>query len=293
MQRRLLIALTLLLVAACVDVRSQSNVLSGAVSLAVAYQPRGFREIPVVVYPTEGEVKQDLRLLRGAGFRGLVTYGAADVLARVPKLARDAGFDGMIVMGVWDPKSREELDSALAQAEFVDGFSVGNEGLGKRYTRNELAAAMTQLRLRSGKPVTTSERLEQYLEGAHADWLIDNSDWIFPITQPYWYGQRDPIGASRWIVSHYDYLTASSGKRVILKEVGFPTGGDSCCDEQGQSKLFELASASGVDFFFFEAFDQPFKAGHGVEGHWGLFRADGSAKRVIDWVMKAGPPRAP
>ena len=97
---------------------------------------------------------------------------------------------------------------------------------------------------------------------------------------------------TRWIVTHYDYLTATSGKRVILKEVGFPTAGDSCCDEQGQAELFERTSASGIDFFFFEAFDQPFKAGHAVEGHWGLYRANGSAKRVIDWVMKAGPPRA-
>jgi exo-beta-1,3-glucanase (GH17 family) len=237
-------------------------------------------------------VREDLTLLRATGFRGLVTYGAADVLARVPEFAREAGFDGMIVMGVWDPKSGDELHSALAQAKFVDGFSVGNEGLGERYTREELAAAMTQLRRRTGKPVTTSERLERYLDGATADWLIEHSDWIFPIAQPYWYGHRDPVGASRWVVTHYDYLTATSAKRVILKEVGFPSAGDSCCDEQGQSELFERTSAAGIDFFFFEAFDQPFKAGHAVEGHWGLYRANGSAKRVIDRLMKAGSPRA-
>jgi exo-beta-1,3-glucanase (GH17 family) len=282
----------LLALSSFTDRPDQTRTLSASLPLAVAYQPRGFREVPSVVYPTEAEVKADLALLRATGFRGLVTYGAADVLANVPQLAREAGFDGMIVMGIWDPTSREELDAALAQAKFVDGFGIGNEGLSRRYTRGELSAAMALVRARSGRPVTTSERLDRYVAGSDAAWLIDHSDWIFPIAHPYWAGYRDPAGASRWIVTHYDYLTAAAGKRVILKEFGFPSAGDPCCGERDQAELFERASASGIEFFFFEAFDQPFKAGSAVEGHWGLFDAEGSPKRVIEWITKAGGSRA-
>jgi exo-beta-1,3-glucanase (GH17 family) len=283
--RRLIVLL--LLLATTPGIPSQSRGLSIEMPLAIAYQPRGFREVPTVAYPSEAEVKNDLTLLRGAGFRGLVTYGAMDVLARVPRLARDAGFDRLVVMGVWNPNSGDELENALAQAELVDGYSVGNEGLGKRYSRQELAAAMSRLRTQSGKPVTTSERMERYVASADAKWLIDNSDWIFPIAHPYWHGYREPRAASRWLISQYDYLTVTSGKRVILKEVGLPTKGDSCCDERSQVELFERTSRAGVEFFFFEAFDQPFKAGAAVEGHWGLYRADGSRKAAIDWLQNA------
>jgi exo-beta-1,3-glucanase (GH17 family) len=199
-------------------------------------------------------------------------------------LARRAGFDGMIIMGIWDPTSAEELENALAQSAFVDGYCVGNEGLGHRYSREELAGALTQIRTDSGKPVTTSERLNQYVDGANTEWLIANSDWVFPIAHPYWAGHREPIAAGRWIVTLYDFLTATSGKRVILKEVGFPTAGDPCCGEEDQAELFEVTTASGVEFFYFEAFDQPFKAGSTVEGHWGLYHANGAAKRVIERI---------
>lgn len=271
----------------------QPNTLPDRLPLAVAYQPRGFRETPSVEYPTEQQVREDLRLLRAAGFRGLVTYGAANVLGKVPQLAREAGFDGMVVMGIWDPTSREELDNALGQATFVDGYSVGNEGLHVRYTRDELSASMMRLRARSRRPVTTSERLDRYVGGPDAAWLIDRSDWVFPIAHPYWYGQRDPAAASRWVISHYDFLSATAGKRVILKELGFPSTGDLCCDERHQSELFERAWGSGVEFFFFEAFDQPFKIGTAVEAHWGLYDANGSPKQVISWLTPPGRPIAP
>jgi hypothetical protein len=98
--------------------------------LGIAYQPRGFRELPRVTYPVRDEVREDLRLLHSAGFRSLVTYAAADVLAEVPELARAEGFDGLVVMGVWDPFSEQEYRAALAQSPYVDGYCMGNEGLG-------------------------------------------------------------------------------------------------------------------------------------------------------------------
>src|SRR5256885_10462756 len=48
-------------------------------------------------------------------------------------ISRMGGFDGTIVMGIWDPWSDEEWSNAVKQRRFVDGYCVGNEGLGVRY----------------------------------------------------------------------------------------------------------------------------------------------------------------
>jgi exo-beta-1,3-glucanase (GH17 family) len=264
-------------------------------SLGVAFQPRGFREFPTLHYPSREEVARDLRMLASAGFRSLVTYGAADVLGAVPELAREAGFDGRIVMGIWDPFSDEELSNALAQAGYVDAYCVGNEGLGIRYEPDELHAVMAHVRRATGKPVTTSEPIDRYLQGPYRDWLHDHSDWLFPNAHPYLAGRHDPDEAAAWTVARYDYLVASAaGKDVVLKEAGYPTHRDDCCDEGAQRAFFTALMQSGIRFLLFEAFDQPGKLDSAteprLEHHWGLFRADGTPKAVVSRLLHGGGP---
>ena len=258
--------------------------------LGVAFQPRGFREVPALQYPSRSQVAEDLQLLRQAGFRSLVTYGAADVLGDIPELARNAGFDGMVIMGIWDPFSKTERDNAIAQAIFVSGYCVGNEGLGIRYSPDDLKDRMADLRRKTGKPVTTSEPLSRYIAGPDQTWLVENSDWLFPIAHPYLDIQQGGPAAVDWVVSRCNYLQAASRKRLILKEVGLPTHGAACCTEETQAEFFRLLSRVGIEHFMFEAFDQPFKRGTGVlaeiEQHWGIYRADGSPKKVTRWLVE-------
>src|SRR2546430_944879 len=57
------------------------------VAPGVAYQPRKF--VPGSnAYASQEQIIADLRLLRSAGFRSLVTYGAGSGLGSVPELAR-------------------------------------------------------------------------------------------------------------------------------------------------------------------------------------------------------------
>ena len=280
-------ALSLLVLASSCQ-PEQKNETAKPFPLAVAFQPRGFSEIPRLQYPTQELVTEDLVLLRRSGFRSLVTYGAANVLGRVPQLARSAGFDGMIVMGIWDPFSEEERANALNQVSFVDAYCIGNEGLGIRYRPGVLAPKMHDLRKLTRKPVTTSEPLSRYIEGPDHKWLTENSDWLFPIAHPYLAGHLDGPEAIQWVVTRHDYLRAASGKTVILKEIGFPTHGAECCNEDTQLDFFRKLSATGIRFFFFEAFDQPHKRAIGrdpePEHHWGLYKADGSPKKVVGWL---------
>jgi exo-beta-1,3-glucanase (GH17 family) len=187
-------------------------------------------------------------------------------------------------MGIWDPASEEEWRNAIAAAPFVDAYCVGNEGLGLRYDLSELADTMARLRTATGKPVTTSEPVEHYLQGPYRDWLLRESDWLYPIVHPVWHGHLDPERAVNWIVVRHDYLAATSGHQVIIKESGYPTAGADGTDEAQQTLFFQRLRASGVPFFHFEAFDQLWKQSlledGEMEGAWGIFDRDGRPKKV-------------
>ena len=100
----------------------------------VCYSPPS-SDPPRGVEATPEAIRDDLTVLRRAGFTGLITYGSSGVLGReLPALARSQGFEGLI-MGVWEPGNREEMEAVIKASEspFVLGFCVGNEGLRSRY----------------------------------------------------------------------------------------------------------------------------------------------------------------
>jgi len=211
-------------------------------------------------------------------------------MGNIPGIARKKGFDETIIMGIWDPFSSDEWRNAVKNSPFVDGYCIGNEGLGIRYTPEELAVKMEELRQLTGKPVTTSEPIDTYIKGPHKEWLSEHSDWLFPIAHPYWADHLDPAKGVAWVVAYHDLLVASSNRQIMLKEVGFPTVFPAGLNERLQVGFFRLLDSHNISFFFFEAFDQPWKGktieGHSVEAHWGIFRADGTPKKVVPWITK-------
>ena len=256
---------------------------------AVAYQPRGFFPGLESFVPSREQIIEDLRLLRTLGFRSLVTYGSRGTLGSIPEIARQEGFAGMVIMGIWDLFSQEEWHNALTQAPFVDGYCSGNEGLGTRYSPEILAAKMGEMRRATGRPVTTTEPIDRYLTGPCRHWLSAHSDWLFPLAQPFLAAQSDPTRAVHWIVARHDYLAAISGRKVLFKEVGFPSAGAPGVSKAAQLTFFKALEGTGLAFFYFEAFDQPWKRDvlgqQEVEAHWGLYQADGTPKKVIAWLV--------
>lgn len=235
-------------------------------------------------------IRKDLALLRRAGFTGLVTYSAAGAMgAEVPELARQAGFEGLI-LGVWDPHSSEELSAvrSVAESPIVLGYCVGNEGLGIRYGQAELADIMDDLRLATGKPVTTTEEIGDYA----VDSLLQLGDWVFPNVHPIHDDKVDPQVALRWTVGVYEDLQRRTDRFVFFKEVGLPTFGDAegRLSEVSQRDYYLGLGSSEVRFVFFEAFDQPWKDHLPFEPHWGLFRADRSPKALARDLLSTEAP---
>ena len=265
----------------------------------VAYSPTHFDPTTnPIQWPPEQDVKEDLRVLHDAGFNGLVTYGSVymngaspDKILDIPKLAQQAGFERMI-MGVWDPSDENELKTAgtIGQNSIVIGYSVGNEGLDVRYNLDTLTTAMDRVQEKAtGKPVTTTEQVNDYYENSPL-WTI--SDWIFPNVHPYFSGNRDPNEAVQWTVKVFNNLDLVSNKPLMFKGVGLPTDGNSDLSETRQAEYYKFLRSTNLSFVVFEAFDAPWKHigkpnSDGIypwpdpEPHWGVFRNDRTPKEVV------------
>jgi exo-beta-1,3-glucanase (GH17 family) len=249
----------------------------------VAYSPTGPTSSPTSV----AEMEKDLEVLYKNGFGGIVTYGCDGLKKEIPKLARKVGIEH-VILGIHDPGNDEEFLNAKALANSVDGYCVGNEGIGKesRYTLEQLKARIKELKRWSGKPVTTSEQLEDYFSISD---LPELGDWLFPNIHPWWNGKHGEPEASRWTKEQVDKLSKKfPGKVVFCKEVGLPTGslddGVKAPSEDTQADYYIALKALEVPFVYFEAFDQVWKKNQPVEPHWGVFKSDRTPKRIVKLI---------
>ncbi len=252
----------------------------------VAYSPTNFNP-GTGLQPDTASILKDLEILAQAGFTGLVTYGSDGPLGKeLPRLAEQMGFQGLI-MGIWNITSEKEAQQAKAAAgsKIVLGYCVGNEGLGWRYNLEQLSQSIHALKLATGKPVATTEQLEDYADAA----LLNLGDWFFPNVHPYWNGQYDAVTAVEWTKSAYENLRKKTDKPILFKEVGFPTAGqDSPAMSEGlQEEYYIQLAATDVPFVYFEAFDQPWKKHQPVEPYWGLFKPDRSPKSLARRMMES------
>jgi exo-beta-1,3-glucanase (GH17 family) len=255
------------------------------------------------VDPKPEDVTADLALLCRAGFTGLVTYSASGCLGKdLAREAREQGFEGLVV-GVWDIKSKDELAAAKEAAKdpVVLGLCAGNEGYPARYKIPDIAAAIDELKAATGKPVTTTEEIDDYFDSEE---LLNLGDWIFPNAHPFFH-QKSGEAAVRWTEAAYDELRRRGKRFVMFKEVGLPTAGDKDgkLSEAAQEEYYAALAKTRVRFVYFEAFDLAWKTHLPVEPHWGLFRADRSPKPLGTALLRAngqaadaapaGPPAPP
>jgi len=242
----------------------------------ITYTPTNFDPTKGILPPKES-IKEDLSVLREAGFQGIVTYGNND---NIVETAQELGID--MIYGVWDPLNSEELRLAreAGQNPTVLGFVIGNEGLNDRYGYHDLKLAIEDVMTATSKPATFTEESHDYQEAPH---LMELGSWIFPNCHAYWSGITEATEAVLWTVEQYQALTAAApnNRVVCFKEVGLPTDGDPNVNEEKQAAYYKLLDKTSVAYIYFEAFDQEWKVHEPVEPHWGLFRSDRTTKLVV------------
>ena len=126
-----------------------------------------------------GRIVRDLRMIRAAGFTGVVTYGGHGLLSQIPCLARREGLS--VIMGVWDASDAQEISRAILLRRYVDAYCVGHNGLDRLYSMDALERAVGLVRRRTGLPVTTTEEARIYTDDrADRHRLCRLGDWLFP-----------------------------------------------------------------------------------------------------------------
>ena len=240
------------------------------------------------IYPTLDEVREDMPLLALLG-NGVRSYGCQH-LETVVTAAEEYGMP--LALGAWlsgDAQAdRAEIECAVAQAlasPNVSSVVVGNESV----LRGQLSPAqvcdyLAEVRSRTGRPVTTGEPWHVW---ANNPALAGCADFLLVHIHPYWECQaiEDAVG---FVQEKHGLVTAQfPGERVVIGETGWPSEGvgrEGACGPMPEptaeeQRLFAegflaWARPAGVEFYFFDAFDEPWKcAGNpaGVECHWGVY----------------------
>ncbi|KAI5449986.1 hypothetical protein NCC49_003877 [Naganishia albida] len=196
--------------------------------------------------------------------------------------------------------------------EHVLGITVGNEYILNQQTAGlSTAATATQTILTRIQEMNTTVQgwgLDKTLPLGTSDagslmstTLAAGIDYFHANVHP-WFGTVGIDQAAAWtnnFFQEFDVDIANSvpnKPRCAIAETGWPTntmtaseGNNGVASPQGDASIANLqtfldtfvcqANANGTDYFFFEAFDEPWKAQFGgVEPYWGLFDSDRNLK---------------
>ncbi|HKO87149.1 MAG TPA: glycosyltransferase [Burkholderiales bacterium] len=240
-------------------------------------------------FPTEEELEADMKLLSSVTKR-IRTYTSTENPA-VVRLARAYGMN--VTAGAWldmrEENNQKEIDALIETVRnnrHVDRVIVGNESvLRGEVSVKDLVRYLKEVRGKVRVPVSTAEPWHIWLKYPE---LVRNVDFITIHLLPYWEGTPVEYAVDHVMNSYDELQRAYPRKRIVIGEVGWPSQGDrqrgaypSIESEAAFVRAFlEKAAERDLDYYFMEAFDQPWK--QELEGragaYWGLFYADRNPK---------------
>ncbi|MDE2316907.1 MAG: glycosyltransferase, partial [Xanthomonadaceae bacterium] len=256
-------------------------------------------------FPSDDQIDSDLKLLRRYS-PNIRTYSMLQN-PQIPRLAEREGLK--VLAGAWiDTRldnNDKEIAALIAQARRYPGtinrVLVGNEVLFRNdVPPQQLMAYLDRVRAALHQPVSTAEPdfiWEKYPE------LAQHVDFITVHLFPYWNGipltNNIPLTGTSRDIEHFPAIAAALGsynklrqmfpnKHIVIGEIGWPSNGvrvkyaePSVSNEAiFDREWFNVAKRNHIDYYLFEAFDQPWKEqlGSSTEAYWGLFNADRQQK---------------
>lgn len=197
-------------------------------------------------------------------------------------------------------QNKEELDRAVLWANryesIVDIVSVGNEATvdwtDHLIDPESVKAYAAYLRSRIPQPVTFCENYVPWLDKLKS--LAQELDLIAIHTYPVW-EYKTVAEAMDYTRKNYEVVQAAHpGKQIVITEAGWATASNGRgippenVGEHYQAaylrELLEWAERESILVYIFEAFDENWKGSdHPLEPekHWGIYRADRSAKPAL------------
>jgi exo-beta-1,3-glucanase (GH17 family) len=224
------------------------------------------------------------------------TWGSTHGLEYVGETAHEYGLKAAI--GAWlsdDLDANEEQITSLigiGQAGEADLLIVGSEVLLRHdLTEAQLIDYINQVKTAvPGVPVSTADT---YAELLYHPAVMETCDWVLPNYYPYWEGKN--INEALYFINlwHMQVVAAAGGKPVVVSETGWPSAGPTLGEAKPSPEnasffflnFISWAKAKDVDYYYFEAFDEPWKGEGGAGAHWGIWTSDGVMKPDMERVF--------
>lgn len=231
------------------------------------------------------------------------TFGSSNGLEKSGAVAHSLGLKA--ALGAWISNNLTaneiEIDNLISSANAgqADMLIVGSEVL-LRGDLSETAIIDYINRVKQAVPGLPVGYADVYGVLLSHPNMIDAVDIILVNYYPYWEGFSIGMAIDTIDDWHAQVTAVSKGKQIIVSETGWPSDGDSVGDAipspENAAYYFlsfvSWAQANSIDYFYFEAFDEQWKASYeGPQGaHWGVWDKDGNIKSGMEVVFSSEIP---
>lgn len=271
----------------------------GKLSLAgLAYSPAHTGQDPSVgVFPTNDEVKADMPTVASLThyIRTYSSTGSADAIIQAAEVAHICVASG-IWLGSDSATNAKEMIAGerLASNSAVHAVVVGSEALLRGdLSEEQLRSDIEQVRAKLGRavPVTMADTYDQWIK--HHD-LDKEVDFITVHIYPFWQGVSIDSAIQSLNQAYTQVQQTFPGKRIVIGETGWPSAGPahgaavpSAANQARYLREFiNWAQTKGVQYFYFDAFDEGWKVHEGGVGtYWGLYQQDGKVKSSLSNML--------
>ncbi len=276
------------------------------------------------INPSDAQILEDLNILLNHDIDLIRLYDSGENSATTLKLIKQHQLPIKVLLGMWleaevsnhlgcawlehpIPESElsanklnnmKEIQRGISLAkEFstsVVAVNVGNEALvdwnDHMVTLDSIIGYVRHVKKSIKQPVTVADNYEWWIRDGTP--LAAEVDFIGVHTYPAWENKTIEQALAYTIENIENVHQALPNKPIAILEGGWATIAKefaSQASEENQKRYFndikQWAKASNTTFFFFEAFDEPWKGNpanlDGAEKHWGLFNVDRTPKQVM------------
>ncbi|KAI8594913.1 glycoside hydrolase superfamily [Dissophora ornata] len=181
----------------------------------------------------------------------------------------------------------------------IMGISVGNEVLFRNEDLNYPAGFVPVSTLTGYIDEIRQGLAERFIPvfssdlGRNAHQIVNQVDWVMSNIHPF-FANTVATTATSWAIANFknETLGAAAGKPAAISEIGWPSGPSSASQGLSVPSMDNLqtfldswvclANKSNIPYFYFEAFDEPWKNSiNAREAQWGIMTVDRTLKVTL------------
>lgn len=248
------------------------------------------------VYPTKGEIQEDLEFIKRSGLTNRVrTYGSTGGVEVIPQLCNDLGLECWpgAWLGRYPGPNQREVQSLIKIGKMrlpkCPVLIVGNEVLlRKDLTEDELIETIQRVKQATGLPVAYAEIGDIWLRHPR---VVESVDVCLVHLYPFWEGRPIEEAMIAFLASWNQLKKAYPDKRLVIGETGWQSTGitqgraipSSANHARYLKEFLGVTKTHGIDYFYFDMFDELWKGER--DSYWGIFTADGKLKDGLEPIM--------